>query len=411
MKFQPDPIGTPSKPHPRTSDLQNEKTELKALLKEKFVIPSNSGSLPQAQFNLANLDTWVYPASKSFRTYQFKIVRTSLFQNTLVTLPTGLGKTFIASTVMFNFYRWFTDGLLFFLAPTKPLVTQQIDSFSTVISEVPLDDIAELTGTLSKAKRKLLYRQKRVFFMTPQTLQKDIESATLDCSKIVLLVIDEAHRATGNYAYCRIITLLESLNVGFRILSLSATPVSKIENLQTIVASLRVAMFEVRDEEDAEIKKYTHDKDIVEIVVEKENYIFEMENKIYKIMGLALAFLKQVKLVPHSMQPKYLNKMNVLQMQEQFKGMMSNYAPSMISCVYERISCLLSLSHAKKLLLTHGVESFSDYMSNFFDLTKKEKKNLSFLRDMKGTEEFKDIAAYIEDTRSTMKHPKLKKLT
>jgi ERCC4-related helicase len=86
--------------------------------------------------------------------------------------------------------------------------------------------------------------------------------------------------------------MLETLNVGFRILSLSATPVSKIENLQTIVASLRVAMFEVRDEEDDEIKQYTHDKNILEIVVEKENHINEMENKIYRLMSLALAFLK-----------------------------------------------------------------------------------------------------------------------
>jgi ERCC4-related helicase len=129
-----------------------------------------------------------------------------------------------------------------------------------------------------------------------------------------LLIIDEAHRATGNYAYCKIIQMLEVLDIGFRILSLSATPVSKIENLQTIVGSLRVSMFEVRDEEDEEIRKYTHDKNIVEIIVEKENHILQMENKIYKIMALALAFLKQLKLVPHTMQPKYLNKMNVLQM-------------------------------------------------------------------------------------------------
>jgi ATP-dependent DNA helicase MPH1 len=143
---------------------------LKDLLKEKFAIPNNSGTLPVANLNQENVDTWVYPASKSFRTYQFKIVRTSLFQNTLVTLPTGLGKTFIASTVMFNFYRWFTDGMIFFVAPTKPLVNQQIESFSQVISEVPLDTIAELTGTLSKQKRQKLYQLKRVFFMTPQTL-------------------------------------------------------------------------------------------------------------------------------------------------------------------------------------------------------------------------------------------------
>ncbi len=63
----------------------------------------------------------------------------------------------------------------------------------------------------------------------------------------------------------------------------------------------------------------------------------------------------------------------------------------MIGCVYERISCLLSLSHAKKLLLTHGLESFSDYIGNFFDLTKKDKKNVHFLKDIKATEDYKDL--------------------
>jgi ATP-dependent DNA helicase MPH1 len=43
--------------------------------------------------------------------------------------------------------------MIFFVAPTKPLVTQQIESFSNLISEVPMDHIAELTGTLSKEKR------------------------------------------------------------------------------------------------------------------------------------------------------------------------------------------------------------------------------------------------------------------
>ena len=93
-------------------------------------------------------------------------------------------------------------------------------------------------------------------------MQKDLENEALDTKKIVLLVIDEAHRATGNYAYCKIIQLLEGARTGFRILSLSATPVSKIENLQTIVNALRVSNFEVRDEEDVEVKKYTHDKNI-----------------------------------------------------------------------------------------------------------------------------------------------------
>jgi Fanconi anemia group M protein len=44
------------------------------------------------------------------RDYQFSIVQTALFSNTLVSLPTGLGKTLIAAVVMFNFFRWFPKG-------------------------------------------------------------------------------------------------------------------------------------------------------------------------------------------------------------------------------------------------------------------------------------------------------------
>lgn len=67
--------------------------------------------------------------------------------------------------------------------------------------------------------------------MTPQTLEKDFESGLVDINRVVLLVIDEAHRATGKYAYCKLIQQMEAAGVGFRVLALSATPVSKIENL------------------------------------------------------------------------------------------------------------------------------------------------------------------------------------
>jgi ERCC4-related helicase len=50
-----------------------------------------------------------------------------LFNLPQVTLPTGLGKTFIAAIVMLNFYRWFPTGKIVFCAPTKPLVTQQVE--------------------------------------------------------------------------------------------------------------------------------------------------------------------------------------------------------------------------------------------------------------------------------------------
>ena len=48
---------------------------------------------------------WIYPSNMSFRQYQYDIVKSCLYQNTLVCLPTGLGKTFIAAVVMYNYYR------------------------------------------------------------------------------------------------------------------------------------------------------------------------------------------------------------------------------------------------------------------------------------------------------------------
>ena len=45
---------------------------------------------------------WVYPINFPKRDYQYNIVRNCLFNNTLVALPTGLGKTLIAGVVMLN---------------------------------------------------------------------------------------------------------------------------------------------------------------------------------------------------------------------------------------------------------------------------------------------------------------------
>ena len=56
-------------------------------------------------FDVSAGSTWIYPSNMSHRNYQHEIVESCLFKNTLVCLPTGLGKTFIAAVVMYNFYR------------------------------------------------------------------------------------------------------------------------------------------------------------------------------------------------------------------------------------------------------------------------------------------------------------------
>lgn len=88
---------------------------------------------------------WIYPTNCPVRDYQLHIAHTALGCNTLVCLPTGLGKTFIAAVVMYNFYRWFPSGKVVFMAPTKPLVAQQIEACYRVMG-IPQAHMAELTG-------------------------------------------------------------------------------------------------------------------------------------------------------------------------------------------------------------------------------------------------------------------------
>lgn len=90
-------------------------------------------------------ELWIYPTNYPLRDYQFNIVQKALFTNTLVCLPTGLGKTFIAAVVMYNFYRWYPNSKVVFLAPTKPLVTQQIEACYNVMG-IPQEHAAEMTG-------------------------------------------------------------------------------------------------------------------------------------------------------------------------------------------------------------------------------------------------------------------------
>jgi hypothetical protein len=127
--------------------------------------------------------SWVYPNNVPVRDYQRNIVRKALFQNTMVCLPTGLGKTFIAAVVMYNFYRWYPSGKVVFMAPTRPLVAQQMEACFG-ITGIPQVDTVMITGAqISPQSRPHVWQQKRVFFLTPQVTEMILGgSQTCSCA-------------------------------------------------------------------------------------------------------------------------------------------------------------------------------------------------------------------------------------
>ena len=57
---------------------------------------------------------------------------------------------------------------------------------------------------MAPPKRELEWREKRVFFLTPQVIQNDLSRGSCPADSIVCLVVDEAHRALGNHAYSQV---------------------------------------------------------------------------------------------------------------------------------------------------------------------------------------------------------------
>ena len=63
--------------------------------------PAEECSRWVARIDAALASTWLYPTNYPVRAYQESIVKQCLLENTLVCLPTGLGKTLIAAVLMY----------------------------------------------------------------------------------------------------------------------------------------------------------------------------------------------------------------------------------------------------------------------------------------------------------------------
>ncbi|KAG6845650.1 hypothetical protein H0H87_005857 [Tephrocybe sp. NHM501043] len=219
-----------------------------------------------------------------------------------VALPTGLGKTFIAGVVMLNYYRWFPEGKVVFVAPTKPLVAQQVEACHQICG-IPGCDAAELTGQIQKPTRGRLWKEKRIFYMTPQTLVNDLTTENCDVRDIVLLVIDEAHRATGDYAYNQVVRFLMAKNPHFRILALTATPGGNPDAVQTLIDGLHISHIEIRDENSLDLKQYLHKKRIEQHVINMTDDINKVKRPLAALMDKDLKPLREMGVIYGSPDP------------------------------------------------------------------------------------------------------------
>ncbi|XP_017035935.1 DEAD-box ATP-dependent DNA helicase Fancm [Drosophila kikkawai] len=345
---------------------------------EDNVVPGTEE--PCEGFDMATGNSWIYPKNLPLRSYQHSIVHSALYKNTLVVLPTGLGKTFIAAVVMYNFYRWYPQGKIVFMAPTRPLVAQQINASQKIMPFAAADTV-QLTGQLARPKRAELWATKRVFFATPQVVHSDMLEAdgtsTFPFNSIKLVVVDEAHRAKGRYAYTQVADCLMAHNRNFRMLALSATPGRTMEDVASVCQNLYICSLQVRWDNSIDVQPYVHRRTIRTIVVSLKDRIKEPREKLLQIIEPYLRQLIEADILRGS--KGGMSKNNLLYEQKVFAERSSAQGQRHPdhNIIMGNFAMCISMYHSLELMERHGLRVFV----NSFDADEDGREKFVLARD------------------------------
>ncbi|MGE0242782.1 MAG: helicase-related protein [Nitrososphaeraceae archaeon] len=193
------------------------------------------------------------------RLYQNSIFNSSKGKNSLIILPTSLGKTVISVLIAADILCNFKHSRILIMAPTRPLVLQHLHSFLSFF-KVSEDQTMLVTGKVSPIMRKTIWDDKtlKLIFATPEVIRNDLNESRLNLKEFGLIIFDEAHRAIKDYAYTLISKKYMEQSSYPIILAMTASPGSDKTRIQQICNNLYTEHIEYRNEDDIDVKPYVN---------------------------------------------------------------------------------------------------------------------------------------------------------
>jgi ERCC4-related helicase len=189
------------------------------------------------------------------REYQRRIVERALEANTLVVLPTALGKTVIAELVAAELLHRYPGCRVLMMAPTKPLALQHRESILRHL-KLEREEVATVTGEMPDRSMIWDDPRVRVITATPQTVWNDYRKGLVRLEEFALLVFDECHRSRSRYAYTRLAGEYVRKCPYPLILALTASPGSEEERVIEVVRNLWIEQIAWTTEEDEDVARY-----------------------------------------------------------------------------------------------------------------------------------------------------------
>ena len=306
----------------------------------------------------------IKPEGIESREYQLSIAMRALDANTMVILPTGLGKTAVALLVAAS--RLYNEGgRMLMLAPTKPLVEQHLRFFERYLlvkrpEGSQVSPFVMFTGEAPPDERTNDWNRATVILATPQVVKNDLIAGRYTLEDVTLLIVDECHRAVGNYAY--VFLAQKYLNTAHKplILAMTASPGGVQEKVQEVCTNLGITQIENRTENDPDVRPYVFERDIEYTSIDLPGDLKAAISVINALIDERLALLSSLHFtVPkrEKLTMKALNSINA-----QIQQRIANRDPVAYSASSVYAACM-KLKHAITLAESQGSEVLKGYLA------------------------------------------------
>jgi Fanconi anemia group M protein len=292
------------------------------------------------------------------RDYQINIAKSCMEKSTLVVLPTGMGKTIVALLVIAEKIK---EGKVLFLAPTKPLVEQHYNFLKNFLLE---DSITIFTGEVPPRKRQEMWKNNKIIVSTPQVIPNDIISGKICLDDVALIVFDEVHRATGEYAYVFIAEKYNGL-----VLGMTASPGSSANAILEVCNNLKIENVEIRSKYDPDVIAYVHDIEINWVKVDLPDEIKKLVVLLNNVLEEKIKELRSFGLIKPAGRVSTKELLDIQKrIQSRIKAKMPRPPPSLFFAATVQAEAI-KINHAIELAETQGVSA----LRNYFDRLKNDR--------------------------------------
>jgi Fanconi anemia group M protein len=345
----------------------------------------------------------IWPGTVENRLYQQIIAEKACQKNTMVILPTALGKTVISALTATHFLHNNWNMKILIMAPTKPLVFQHKDTFSKFL-RIKAEDIVVLTGKVPPDYRSHLWEgDAKVFFATPQVVRNDLKSGRLSLKNFSFIMFDECHRARKNYAYTLVAKKYVEQARWPIIMATTASPGSNQEKIHQTCRDLFIEQIEFRTEDDPDVTPYIHRVDVEWKQVDLPEEYKKMGEILRNILWERLRRLQSLSVIKKSL--RYITRRDLLEAGENLRKRLEEASGKWKGPLYGAImlqAASLTTFHALELLETQGTYS----LNRFLEKVEKNKSLKKSYRNIVIDPRYLLLRNYLDKT-CDLNHPKV----